>query len=75
MTLFRVAPEGRKLANLMHRAWIAFAHHGNPNTEGLQDWPAFDLDDRAVMVFDVESKEDYDPYEDREIWEQVFARS
>jgi para-nitrobenzyl esterase len=45
----------------MSRAWIAFARSGNPNTDGLPAWPAFDLQRRATMVFDNESRVIDDP--------------
>ncbi len=40
------------LAEVMSEAWLAFARTGNPNHPGLPEWPAYDLERRAVMVFD-----------------------
>jgi para-nitrobenzyl esterase len=50
------------LAAKMAAAWVAFARHGNPNHAGLPDWPAFDVTNRATMVFDNESRAVNDPY-------------
>jgi para-nitrobenzyl esterase len=44
--------ERQALADAMHRAWIAFAQHGDPNHAGLPAWPEYDLDRRATMQFD-----------------------
>ncbi|MNL80714.1 Phenmedipham hydrolase [compost metagenome] len=33
-------------------AWVNFARTGNPNHEGLPDWPEFTEDNGAVMIFD-----------------------
>jgi para-nitrobenzyl esterase len=49
------------LADLMSRAWIAFARSGVPKTEGLPAWPAFDLQRRATMVFDRDTRVVDDP--------------
>jgi para-nitrobenzyl esterase len=37
----------------MHRAWIAFAHHGDPNHDGLPNWPPYNAASRSTMHFDV----------------------
>ena len=49
------------LADVMSSAWIAFARAGDPNVKGLPHWPAFDLDRRATMVFDRETRVIDDP--------------
>jgi para-nitrobenzyl esterase len=33
-------------------AWIAFAHHGDPNHPGLPTWVPYDAANRSTMVFD-----------------------
>jgi para-nitrobenzyl esterase len=45
----------------MSAAWIAFARTGSPNGPGLPEWPAYDLKNRATMVFDVPSAAGNDP--------------
>ncbi len=51
----------QRLADQMSAAWLAFAHTGNPNAEGLPKWPAYSAADRATMIFDVESRVVNDP--------------
>jgi para-nitrobenzyl esterase len=42
----------QQLADRMADAWVAFARHGDPNHDGLADWPPYDLDARPTMLFD-----------------------
>ena len=49
------------LSDKMSRAWVAFARTGNPNHKGLSNWPAFNTDQRATMVFNNECKIVNDP--------------
>jgi para-nitrobenzyl esterase len=53
--------DAQKLADIMSAAWIAFARTGSPNGPGLPEWPAYDLKNRATMVFDVPSAAGNDP--------------
>ena len=43
--------EARVLADKMSRAWINFAHTGNPNAEGLPLWIPY-TEKEATMIFD-----------------------
>ncbi|MBU4317468.1 MAG: carboxylesterase/lipase family protein [Proteobacteria bacterium] len=51
----------KELGKLTSSAWTAFARTGNPNTPGLPDWPKYDADHRATMIFDVNSHVVNDP--------------
>jgi para-nitrobenzyl esterase len=55
-------PEPQRVADQMSSAWIAFARSGNPNTEGLPRWRAYDLKSRATMIFNLDSHLQNDPY-------------
>lgn len=48
--------EAHALADKMSGAWINFAKTGNPNTNGLPNWPAFTAATGATMVFDNQSR-------------------
>ncbi len=43
----------QRLADIMADTWIAFARTGDPNNEAIPEWPAYDLEARPVMVFDL----------------------
>jgi len=63
------APERVQLAHQMQKAWIAFAHHGDPTIPELPTWPRYDLEQRATMLFDRESTVQQDPNaRARQIW-------
>ena len=49
------------LSDKMSRAWAAFARTGNPNHKSLPNWPAFNTDQRATMIFNNECKTINDP--------------
>ncbi len=40
------------LASQMSASWAAFARTGDPNVEGLADWPVYNSSQRPSMVFD-----------------------
>ena len=43
----------RELSNTLASYWVKFAATGNPNREGLPEWPAFDRDaDEALEISD-----------------------
>jgi para-nitrobenzyl esterase len=76
---FREARDGNDMTRLAHElssAWVAFARTGNPNTDALPSWPAYDTAARATMVFDTPTRVVRDPRSElRQLWEQmpVFA--
>lgn len=46
--------DARRLGSLMSNAWANFARTGNPNAEGLPEWPAYTAENGATMIFDNE---------------------
>jgi len=63
------SPERLTLAGSMSGAWAAFACNGDPNCEGLPYWPAYNIDTRATMLFNVECRVENDPCsQDRKEW-------
>jgi len=55
------APDVAQLAAKVSAAWAAFARSGNPNTSGLPQWPAYETQSRATMIFNDECKVVDDP--------------
>ena len=53
-------PEAQHAAKMLSRAIVNFATNGNPSQPGLQ-WPAFDSEHLATMVFDARCRLEYDP--------------
>jgi para-nitrobenzyl esterase len=60
-------PGAEALADQVSDAWLAFAKSGNPNTPKLPQWPAFDSQRRATMVFDTKSAIADDPLHDQRL--------
>ncbi|HEX7081677.1 MAG TPA: carboxylesterase family protein [Gammaproteobacteria bacterium] len=50
------------LATKVSSAFASFARTGNPATDELPEWPAFDLERRATMIFDNECRVVDDPH-------------
>jgi para-nitrobenzyl esterase len=72
--LRRPKPEAQKLADEMSEAWIAFARTGKPATALLPDWPPYDVNKRATMIFNRETKLVNDPrHEERRLFGKVSA--
>jgi len=51
----------QQLADNMSSYWANFARSGNPNSDCLGPWPAYDQQRRATMVFDTQSALQDDP--------------
>jgi para-nitrobenzyl esterase len=65
-------PHAAALVRAMSGALVALARHGDPNHDGIPDWPAYSTTERATMVFDVASHLALDPMgAERRIWEQL----
>ncbi|MEV0764757.1 carboxylesterase family protein [Nocardia sp. NPDC050435] len=68
------APERYPLARRMSKALLAFARTGDPNHDGLPDWPAYRVGDRPTMIIDRTCEVRLDPYgAEREVMTQVSA--
>jgi para-nitrobenzyl esterase len=63
-------PEAKAVEDAMSDAWIAFARTGNPNHAGMPAWPAYNLETRPAMVFDVKTAVVNDVRApERKVWE------
>ena len=70
--LRRFCGEGEAVARLSERvmaAWLAFARHGDPNTDALPDWPAYDARERTTMLLRDDACAEQAPFEEtRRLW-------
>ena len=70
-----IRPEPQRLADQMSACWLNFARGGNPNNPAVPDWPAYEVNRRATMVFDARCRVVNDPLRDaRELWTEVATR-
>jgi para-nitrobenzyl esterase len=69
----RPSASRQQLADEMSEAWLAFARTGNPAHDGIGPWPAYDVEQRATMIFDRGgSTLESDPWgEDRRVWDGI----
>jgi para-nitrobenzyl esterase len=57
------------MANMMSESWLAFARTGDPNTDGVPEWTAYDGTRRSTMVFGAQTHAEDAPYdEERQLW-------
>jgi para-nitrobenzyl esterase len=67
-------PGRERLADQMTASLGAFVRTGDPNNESLPAWPSYDMDGRATMLFDVESRVEEDPNgKERQLWSPASA--
>jgi len=68
------SPQQRALWERFASAWVAFAKTGDPNNSKIPNWPAYESEKRATMIFDVDVRMESDPRtEIRKFWEQMPA--
>ena len=48
--------EPRKVSDQMSAALVAFMRTGNPNCKEIPEWPAYNPEDAATMIFGVKSE-------------------
>jgi para-nitrobenzyl esterase len=53
---FAGSTEGKRMADRLASAWVAFAKSGDPNNDRLPAWPTYDAQRRAMMVFDNDTR-------------------
>lgn len=41
--------------------WVQFATTGNPNNDPIPNWPTYDAQTRATMIFDNHTRAENDP--------------
>ena len=66
-------PDAEALSEKVMDAWIAFAHTGNPNHDGIPNWHSYDNEKRATMFLGKECKVVNDAFsKEREAWDGLF---
>jgi para-nitrobenzyl esterase len=50
-TFLGEGPSPQPLADVMHAAWCAFVHTGDPRCDAVPDWPQYEPETRCVMEF------------------------
>ena len=53
--------EAVALADKMSSAWVALAREGKPQSRGLPEWPAYDEQNKQVMIFEAQGRVEKDP--------------
>jgi para-nitrobenzyl esterase len=68
----RSGPGREELTAAMSGAWAEFARSGKPSRAGLTRWPAYSIDERPTMIFNVDTHVELDPLAtDRKFWEDL----
>ncbi|MFX1593415.1 MAG: carboxylesterase/lipase family protein, partial [Promethearchaeota archaeon] len=61
------------LCEHMMDAWLSFAHSGNPNHNGIPDWPTYDKKSRSTLLFGKEIKVANALFDkEREAWNRIM---
>jgi para-nitrobenzyl esterase len=65
-------PDALAVSQVMSEAWLSFARSGDPRTGRLADWSPYTIENRATMVFDVDSRVEHDPGKaERLLWQRL----
>ncbi|MHA1992805.1 MAG: carboxylesterase/lipase family protein [Candidatus Hodarchaeales archaeon] len=66
-------PEAELLSQKVMDAWIAFAHTGNPNHDGIPEWQSYDTEKRTTMLLGKDCKT-VNAFQDkeREAWDGLL---
>jgi para-nitrobenzyl esterase len=64
--------ETKNLSTRIMDAWTSFARTGNPNHKNIPQWPRYDSENRATIVFDNDIRIWNDPLKkEREMWNNM----
>jgi para-nitrobenzyl esterase len=60
------------LSSKIKAAWTSFAHNGNPNTDQLPQWPTYEINNRATMIFGKKIEVLNAPLDqERAVWDEI----
>jgi para-nitrobenzyl esterase len=54
-------PENATMARKVSEAFVRFAHTGDPNHAGIPEWKPYTEEQRATLIFDVDTRAETDP--------------
>jgi para-nitrobenzyl esterase len=64
--------EANHVADQFSSAWLSFARTGDPNHDGMANWPLYEPQRRATMLFGAEAGPVADPWgEERRAWDGI----
>jgi len=70
--LHGTGPRPQQMADMMSRAWVAFARTGKPDHRGIPAWPVYTLEKRETMLFNIPPRVADDPQaKERALWSQA----